>query len=157
MNILFDVYDSVGGVSIDAATVIPFDQTRIMVNDASLSSGEIIISPANFRFIPPSIYTLLLIGKVTVDVSSGNSRTQSKAWIEVDTGSGYEVVPGTDGYMYNRTADSGFGSTTITTSYHISKCANLTMKFRIRAQRLVGTNDLVTLAQASNFIGMVDL
>jgi hypothetical protein len=59
--------------------------------------------------------------------------------------------------MYNRTATAGFGSTTIISSYCIEKSANLTIKFRVRAQKLSGTNDLVTLAQASNFIGMVDL
>lgn len=157
MDILFDVYDSTGGVAVDSETVIPFDQERKLKNGTTLSSGEITVSPVNFCIRPPDSYTLLLIGKVTLDVSSGNSRTQSKAWIEVDEGSGFYVVPGTDGYMYNRTTDSGFGSTTINTTYSVKKSAGLTMKFRIRAQKLVGTNDLVTLAGASNFIGMVDL
>lgn len=157
MNILFDVYDSVGDVPVDSETVILFNMPRFLNRGVSLLSGEINLSPSLSRFMPPYSYTLLLLAKVSLDVSSGNNRTQSKAWIEVDIGLGYEVVPGTDGYMYNRTAGAGFGSATINTTYQISKIIDGVVKFRIRAQKLEGSNDLITLAQASNFIGMIDL
>jgi len=156
MDILFDVYDSVGNVSIDSGATVLFDRARTLYEGVILSSGEISLSFPIARVMPPYSRLLYLNAKITTDVSSGNNRSLSKTWVEVDSGSGFEIVPGTDGYIYNRTIDAGLGSALINTSYTINKLIR-TVKFRIRVQRTVGTNSLITAANASNFICMAKL
>jgi len=150
---LFDVYDATGGVTVgDTEVVVAFDTARFLSNHCTLSSGEITVQLPSSKIIPPADYDLLLMAKITNNVSSGNSRSMSKAWIEVDTGGGYTAIPGVDGYMYNRTAGNGWGTVLLMTTYQINKIENGTRKFRIRTQRAAGTNTIVTLANASNFV-----
>ncbi len=156
MDVLFDVYDSVGGVDVDSAVTVLFDTSRYICNNVSLLSGEINILPNSHSIIPPDNDILLLMAKVTIDAVSGNNQTQAKIWLEVDTGSGYVVVPGTDSYSYSISNSVGHGTAIINTTYQISKLNKIICKFRVRAEKSVGNNSLSTLAQASNFIGLIN-
>jgi len=156
MNILFDVYDSSGGLAVDTTTVITYDTTRFLLSNVSLSSGEIQIKLPESKIIPPDNYVFLLLAKVTLDVSNGNNRTQSKAWIEADTGSDFQIIPGTINYMYNREKNSGWDSASINSTFQIEKTVKGSIKFRVLAEKVNGSNSLITVADASNFIGIIN-
>ena len=92
----------------------------------------------------------------SIDVSSGSVRTQSKAWMEMDIGSGYQIISGTDSYGYNRTSGAGFSTNPIHAVVHIQKSLT-SAKIRIRAKRITGSSSLVSMANASSFTGIIDL
>lgn len=155
MKILFDIYDSIGGLSINSEAVVAFNSFRYMYKDVSLSSGELSIHFPFSYIIPPDFYLIMLCAKVTTIASSGNSSCQSKIWLEVDIGSGYQIISGTTGYLYNRSLDVLYNSTSINSIYKINKKDINLMKLRIKAQRISGSSNIITVADACNFIGMI--
>lgn len=154
MNILFDVYDNLGGVTVgDTAVTVGLNTTKVMNSLCSLGSNEITKSAASSIIQPYSDYSIYLSAKITVNATSGNDRSQSKSWIEMDSGSGYEVIPGTYCYGYNRNNAEGYCSMVMNTTVVVNKKSP--SKFRLRVQRSSGTNTIQTVADASSFIGLV--
>ncbi len=158
MQILFDIYDATGGLTVgDTEVVVAFDTARYLNSYTSLSSGEMTVKLPPSRVIPPECHDMLLTAKIGYYVSSGSARSITKAWIEVDTGGGYAVIPGTDCFAYDRNNSARWSSTVTMTSYQIDKQNSGTVKFRIRTQRVDGSNTITTLASASNFVCIMNV
>lgn len=157
MRVLFDLYDSIGGLSIENSDItVGYDTARYAVDSVSVDDGEVSLRMPASKLAPPDHYTLLIRASVTTNISSGTSRSQCKIHLESDTGSGFSDVPGTFCYTYNRNSGSGFGSAVIMTTFHINKSLLIPIKFRVRAVRISGSSTITTVAEASNFIGIQD-
>lgn len=95
--------------------------------------------------------TYLINFRMSLDVAqaigddSADSRSTSRIWLELSTGTGYSIVPGTYGYMYNRYYDKGENTASITAVLDLLD-GN---KLRIRYERFSGTYSLTTIPQAS--------
>jgi hypothetical protein len=136
----FDYYDSTGGVDISSGlTTILFDSIRSNCDTFSFSaSSGVITSNVSGRF---------WVGfDVTTQISSGTNRSTSYAQLEINTGSGFTLVPGTYGGMYNRTNGADINSA--------SRRARLDLnpgdEVRVRAARLAGSSTIVTAANGSS-------
>jgi len=155
-DVLFDIYDSAGGVVVgDTPTIVNFDSSRYIDSHSSLDSGEISVTPPTSRIMPPDYYVLLMMCKVTLAVSSGSSRTQTKAWIEYDNGGGFVPIPGIEGYMYNRTLDAGWGTVNLNTTFQKHKRDVDRTTFRVMVQRVSGSSTIITQANASNILCLI--
>lgn len=131
MDVLFDVYDATGSLEVgDTEVTIGFDSVRHMHGDASLSDGIVTATLPVSQIVPPDHYTLLVFARVSIRLTSGSSRTQSKAWIEYDMGSGYVAVPGGDSYAYHRNTSAGYGSHAMCATIHIAKSNRNPIKLR---------------------------
>ena len=86
--------------------------------------------------------------RVSTSISSGSNRSISSAWIEVDTGSGFAEIDGTRVFMYNRSAGSGENTGTANFVYLI----NAGDVFRIRVERISGSDTITTVADGSEFV-----
>lgn len=158
MNVLFDVYDSIGGVEVgDSDVTVVFDTTRHLNDHASLEEGEINLQLPSSIVTPPTYNTILFFSRASIYVSSGTNRSQSKSWIEIDTGSGYELVAGSESYGYNRTSTGGYSTIAMCTTVHLDKTITIPVKFRIRAKRISGSNTLNTVAVGSTLTGIMDM
>ncbi len=161
-EILFDVFDGTGGVVVgDTAVTVPFDTVRYVNAHSSLVDGEVYVEPPTSKIIPPDHYVLLVISNVTLYVTSGTSRSQCKLWLEYDnspsdTPPAYTIVPGTDYYTYNRILNAGWDSVTISATFKKAKELTTPTSFRVRAQRVAGTNTIETLANASSIMCTVN-
>jgi hypothetical protein len=89
--------------------------------------------------------------------NSSSSRTQCSAYLEVDQGSGYSMILGTNCFFYSRNASEGKCSAVINSTLHIDKDIKDTVKFRIRVKRDSGNGIISTVANASSFIGIQDI
>lgn len=158
MNVLFDVYDSSGSLTVgDSDVTVNYNATRYMSSFATLNNGEISLRIPSSRLTPPDYYTILIRAGVSLDISSGTSRSQCKIYLEADTGSGYSTVPGTFCYTYNRTSGAGYSSAALMTTFHINKNLMTPIKFRVRAVRVTGSSTISTVANASSLIGIQDV
>ena len=94
-----DIYDSTGGQSFIGTITVDLDTTRENSNTSvfSITSGEITVSKTG---------TFLVSYVASLDVTE-NTRTNSLSYLELDTGTGYSIVPGTNGYGYHMTAVNG--------------------------------------------------
>lgn len=135
-----DIYDNVGGTTITSSWVdLTFDTNRLISSAFSHTAGTTtIVSNTDGNYV--------VLCRVTLDVSSGNSRTETEARLLLDTGSGFNVVPGSYIRMYNRTSNAG------ATSGDISCILALHQGDVIKAQaRIVnGSSNIVTLAGGSS-------
>lgn len=78
------------------------------------------------------------------DVSSGGSRSITRIFLELDSGSGFAALNVVSD-IYNRTTGAGNGSATINVAINVAA----TNILRARIQRIVGTNTIVTTANAT--------
>jgi len=85
----------------------------------------------------------LILAKVTVDISSGNSRSASDARIVLDTGAGYNAVDGTYGLMYNREINEGGTTTTVP----LILTVDAGDKIKVQARRKSGGGALKLLSE----------
>lgn len=103
-NSYFDAYDGAGGTSTTTAnwTPVPMDTQRQINGDFSHDTGlnntEVTINTA---------YKYLVIGRVSLEKSGSNTRTQAECRLEIDTGGGFGAVPGTTAEMYLRLVNFG--------------------------------------------------
>lgn len=154
MKFLFDVYDSAGGLNIDTVGTVVFDTARYLIGECSLDSGEITVNPISTVILPDNNYLVFISSRVSTDISTGTNRSDSKIWLEMDTGSGFSVIEGTYAYIYNRTSGQGKGSAAICTTVEVPKLTSF--KIRVRAQRESGSSNIQTMAGASNLIGFIN-
>jgi len=76
MDVLFDVYDSVGDAAVGGSdATIVFDSIRHLHESATLASGEISVILPTYMVTPPLYTTVLLFARTSIYVSSGTSRS----------------------------------------------------------------------------------
>ena len=101
-SVNFSAYPSTQQTFNNVPVTLSFDTTRVSnTNAVTLSSNE-------FTFNSSGIF--LIHFEVTLDDTATN-RTTSKGYLELDTGSGYNIVPNTEAWTYNRTSGTGGRST----------------------------------------------
>jgi hypothetical protein len=132
-SVFFDAFDSSGGTDISSGwTDVPLDTERI--EDSAFShtgsSAEVTINTSG---------TYLVFARVGTDISSGTNRSESEMRVMLDSGSGYNEVPGSRGLMYNRTL--GQGGTHASAVLVLS--LNVGNKLKIQAQRISGGSTVV--------------
>lgn len=96
----------------------------------------------NITFTTAGWYFVTL--DVGTDVSSGGSRSITRIFLELDSGSGFAALNVVSD-IYNRTTGAGNGSATINVAINVAA----TNILRARIQRIVGTNTIVTTANAT--------
>ena len=96
----------------------------------------------NITFNTAGWYVVML--DVGSDVSSGFSRSITRTFLELDSGSGFTAL-NIQADMYNRTTGAGNGSCSIQVAINVAS----TNILRARIQRIVGTNTLVTIANST--------
>jgi len=112
---------------------IQWDGTRIHeLDDYSLISGN-----AELQFNKDGKYLVMM--RVTIDQTAGGGRTDESHELQIDTGSGYNTIPGTTGYIYSRNTAEGKGGDTVIAVIDVS--ANT--KIKGRGTRSTGTSTLV--------------
>jgi len=100
-SVFFDAYDGTGGTIVeDSWTDVPLTVERQKTDEFShdLGSSEVIVNVTD---------TYIIIARATTSMSIGTTRTDSNVRLVIDTGSGYNEVPGTYAVMYNRTLNVG--------------------------------------------------
>jgi len=83
---------------------LPFNRTDLSNSIATNSSGEITIN---------STGTYLITADITTDELTGNNRTEFASFLELDTGSGFAEVDGTQRRHYSRNNAQGAQSASI--------------------------------------------
>lgn len=141
VNIGMEVYDAATGqnftgeVTKDFDTVRPGSDTTVYTWDDTNNDIEI------------NEVGLYLCGfEVSTDIDTGTIRSQSSAYLQIDTGGGFAAVPGSKQWIYNRTVGlaCGTGSTTI-----LLNVAAAGTKIRVRQVRDAGTSTLTNPNEGS--------
>lgn len=138
-NKFFDAYDAVGGVSINSLTTVSFATERQNPDPDifELAGGEVTINLSD---------KFMFIYRVSVDNVNGSNRSDFISYIERDSGSGWSEVPGTRGHGYNRQASEGMSTVTVACVLDVENGD----KYRVRAFRDSGSDDLETIADGSS-------
>lgn len=138
-NDIFDVYDNTGGQTFTTSTItLNLDVVRKDTGNSvfTLSADEVTINKTD---------TFIFIYRTSTDISTGTSRSCSRAILERDTGGGFAEVDGFRGYMYNHTLDEADNTCMV----HGVLDVTTGDKFRIRLNREVGGSTIRTIVDAS--------
>lgn len=130
-------YDPVSEVSINNGwTDIPLNVERIIDQNFTHTANSAVIT---FN----SAGTYLITARCTADNTGGgsgnSSRTQSQMRLVLNTGSGFNEVDGSFGYMYHRNSAAGLNTTTVQLVLSISTGNQI----KLQAIRISGSGDLV--------------
>ena len=137
-----DLYDSSGGTPIPASwTDVPWDSQRKLDSPYTHSTPS-----AEVTIAEDGTYGIWV--RVSTGVTSGTDRSESAIRIMLDAGSGYAEVPGTQGFLYNRTAAEGYASAP---SYLVLDLS-AGDKLKVQAQRTGGAASLALLADGSSIL-----
>lgn len=137
--VALSVYDATGNQSF---TTSPISHNT---PDVTYNSGHFTVGTNQITFLEPGLYNISI--EVSTDIQSGTDRTSSRAYVESDTGTGFSIIPGTMGFMYNRTFDNGSNSCSISFSRDV--VANEVI--RVRIERFTGVETLKTLPDGFRF------
>jgi len=135
----FDVYDNTGGQTFTTGTItVNLDTTRTDSGDGAftLASDEVTINKDG---------TYVISYRFGNNVTS-NTRCGAKAWLEIDTGSGFSEIDGSLTYTYNRGVS--YGENTAMAMVVLDVDAG--DKVRMRADREHGSGTMETLVDASS-------
>ncbi len=135
----FDVYDNTGGQTFTTGTItVNLDTTRTDSGDGAftLASDEVTINKDG---------TYVISYRFGNNVTS-NTRCGAKAWLEIDTGSGFSEIDGSLTYTYNRGVS--YGENTAMAMVVLDVDAG--DKVRMRADREHGSGTMTTLVDASS-------
>jgi hypothetical protein len=139
---VFYAYDSAGNINITGGWTDLTLDTEVK-EDApythSTNSAEVAFNEDGWYEITYDVGTY---------ISSGGSRTSSRAKIQEDTGSGYVDVPGSQATMYNRNSANGFDSASAT----ILREFNAGDIIKIQAQSFNGTDTVLTEAETVRLV-----
>lgn len=132
LNDIFSGYDGLGGTDLTAVSTVPIALEHLVSSGTyTLANGEVTVTTTGSYEVTFG---------VSVEVPSGNSRTQSQSWLERND----IEVPGTRCYHYCRQANHG---ATGSAQIFLSLAAGDTL--RIRAQRTAGGGNLAAGANGS--------
>lgn len=137
----FYAYDSVGGLSLNAGfTPIPWSavvrqDTAVFSHTAGASSITIVNYTGDLR----------VTADVTTTITSGNAQSDSSFRIALNAGAGFVAVPGSAGWILNRSSAQGTGTASATVLIAVAPGYIV----RVEAERESGTSTIRTLAGAS--------
>jgi hypothetical protein len=135
-----DVYDATGGLALDAIwRDVVYDVERGTSTSAlshNALTGEVTFNVSSKFFIQ---------ARVSSEVVTGITRSQTQMRVQYDSGSGYVTLPGTQAFMYNREVTEG-KSTGIAVLIIDASAGD---KIKIQAQRISG-NNVATVAGGSS-------
>lgn len=137
--VALSVYDSTGGQTF---TTTPINHNTPNV---AYTSGDFTVGVNSVTFLEAGLYQITV--DVSTDIQSGNVRSTSQAYVQSDTGSGFITIPGTTGFMYNRTLNAAANSCSISFTRDIQ--ANEVL--RVQLVRFTGSDTLTTLANGFRF------
>lgn len=139
---VFSGYNSTGGQTINAS------KSTIQINTLNNSSDSVAfnLSSGELEFLFSDTYT---ISYSVVFDDTNSSRTNTRSVLEIDTGSGFVEVVGSDVYTYERTsaADRSTGSATIALSINSGDV------IRIVSNRIAGSDNTV-VAEGSRLVAI---
>lgn len=138
----FEAYDNTGGTSIDSGwTDVPLDTERI--EDSAFthtgSSAEVTINESG---------TYLIIGRVTIEQTGGNNRSDAEIRLMLDAGTGFSEVDGSKSTIYSRNNSNGTG----TAVSSVVLTLNTGDIVKVQAQRLSGSGNLELRADGSSLV-----
>jgi hypothetical protein len=141
-NAYFDAYDSSGDTDVTSGwTDIPFDtdreKTSDFTHDTVSAPSEIIINTTG---------TYVVVARVTIYQSAGDSRSEASMRLTLDSGSGYNYVNGSLARMYSRSNSQGASTAVVILLLDLEKTNGL----RVQAQRESGGGTIKTLADGSS-------
>jgi hypothetical protein len=126
----FDAYDSAGATDISGGyTDIPLGTQRKITSDFTHT-------PGNANVVINTTGTYIVTYAATTEVSTGATRSQSDARLMIDTGSGFVLVPGSVGTMYNREVTEGTNTATRTFMMDL----DLGDELKVQASQISGAN-----------------
>jgi len=141
---VFEAYDATGGTSFTGTAVtVPLATERIKdsiyTHSTVTNNGQVTVTETgDYR----------ITAQVGTQITSGNARSTSEMWLEVDTGGSFSEVPGSRGFMYNRKTDEG--------GTHASRTLLLNVTagdvFRMRVVRTSGSNAITLKANNSSLV-----
>jgi len=131
----FDAYATTTQPCISTVTIL-YDTIRKNTGAFTLSAGEVTVNVTDTFFI---FYT------VTTDISAFNQTAITRSWLEIDTGSGFNPISGSDMFSHNKNSAEGEQ----TASTHLIYDVVSGYKFRVRTNRFAGTGNTATKADAS--------
>jgi len=137
--LLWEAYDSTGGVNVGSAATVVIDTIGQDSDDVDLAAGVVTINRAG---------TYRVHGRVTVNATSGTSRSITECYLERDPGDGFAAVPGTYGLIYNREVTEGGG----VASFFRVIDLDVGDLLRLRADRISGTSTIETIANGSGLM-----
>ena len=137
----YDVYNAVSSPTDIGATAqtLTLDTPRESSgpSDFTLINSEVTV-------LNPDLYIIDL--SVSLGTVSGTSRTTARSYLEMDTGGGFILVPGSDIYTYHRQSNAGNTSG----SAHLALSIPAGAKFRIRSVRTAGTGPVQSLSNGTS-------
>jgi len=134
-----DLFDETGGTNVvsgwtDIALDVEGKKTGSFTHETS--SAEVMINRKG---------TYLVAARAGTTISSGTSRSDSEMRLMRDSGSGYSEIAGTRSLMYNRTADTGRSSGSITRTLDLLAGD----KLKVQVRRLSGSSTVETYPEAT--------
>jgi hypothetical protein len=140
---VFDGYDAAGGTSIVGGVAVPLDTERKKTTDFTHST-----STANSEVTVAVAGQYVVHMQVNTQITASTARSGSLCWLELDSGSGFAKVPGTDSIMYNRETTEGgtTGAASVVLDLDVGD------KLRVWAQRNSGTATIYLLAGGSRLV-----
>jgi len=92
----------------------------------------------------------LILARVTAGITSGNNRSESQMTLEEDLGSGFQLIWGSEAFLYHRNSSQGKATATTLITFN----ANVGDKIRIRLVRTGGSSTIETEDDGSNLIAL---
>lgn len=122
-------------------TDIPWSGVRKITDDFSHTAGE-----TEITFVKSGTY--IVMARISTNHDSDVTRTSSTARLSIDTGSGFNPIPGTDAWMYNRDQTNGYDTCSIFCILDV----NPGYKIKISAIAVSGSANIFTLNNACSLV-----
>lgn len=134
-------YDNAGGQAYTTTTYADFQWDTLESNTSDFS-----LTPTSADITINTDTTVVVVASVTLDESSGNNRSDWKAKLQVDQGSGFQDRPGTEGFVYSRNTAQGIGTLTLVDLIEVTSGDVV----KVQAAANSGVNDYFSVAQSSS-------
>lgn len=141
---VFSGYNNAGGGTINATWLDVDIDTETKKTTGFTHSTT--VSPEEVEIDADGTYKI--DAQMSVDISSGTSRSQTVMRLMRDTGSGFVEVDGTRSAMYNRTLDGGIGAASVSIILDLDDGD----KIKMSVQRTVGTSTMTLLADSARLV-----
>jgi len=143
-NAYFDAYDGTGGANVTGGwTDVPLGTERRKTVDFS---HEPVTAPAEVIINSPGTY--IVIARVSVYQSAGNSNSEASMQLIRDSGSGYQTVSGTLARLHSDNTNQGASTATVAALLDLEQSDGL----RIQAKRESGGGTINLLAEGSSLV-----
>lgn len=136
---IFDAFDGAGGTSIGTSW------TDVPLTNQALSSGSFFHDTPGAAVLVRRKGTYKVCVRAGTGIASGTSRSDSEVRLVKSTGGAYAEVPGSRGFMYNRTDNAGENSTSFVRYLELDNGDSL----KVQVRKETGASNLELLANAS--------